>query len=148
MNQITTEKTLEQVTENFIRDFFSHCQDLEKQEVIREVLDKAYESVMNLDTNSYFDMIRNMLRKHVLSQKGNIYFSAADMRRMPEGFQEEICRIAEEKGGELTIITEEREIGGGFILAYGKVEENCTIKALFHAKRDELSDKVNEVLFI
>ena len=48
MNQITTEKTLEQVTENFIRDFFSHCQDLEKQEVIREPESSHLEHLKNI----------------------------------------------------------------------------------------------------
>ena len=35
---------------------------------------------------------------------------------------------------------------GGFVLTYGGIEENCTIKALFDAKREELSDKVNRQL--
>ena len=41
-----------------------------------------------------------------------------------------------------------KEMDGGFILVYGGVEENCTIRAMFDANRDHLSDKVHEVLFI
>ena len=32
-------------------------------------------------------------------------------------------------------------------LVYGGVEENCTLKAMFEAKRDELADKVNHLIF-
>lgn len=39
-------------------------------------------------------------------------------------------------------------IDNGFILAYGGIEENCTIRAMFDAKRDELSDIVHRLLFV
>ena len=32
-------------------------------------------------------------------------------------------------------------IEGGFVLAYGGIEENCTLRAMFDAKRDELSGR-------
>ena len=31
---------------------------------------------------------------------------------------------------------------------WGGVEENCTLKALFDVKKDQLQDKVNEILFL
>ncbi len=33
---------------------------------------------------------------------------------------------------------------GGFLLVYGGIEENCTIRAVFDAGREELSDRVNQ----
>ena len=39
-------------------------------------------------------------------------------------------------------------IDNGFILAYGGIEENCTIRAMFHTKQDELSDVVQKILFV
>ena len=36
---------------------------------------------------------------------------------------------------------------GGFLLVYGGIEENCTIRAVFDSKREELSDHVNRLLF-
>ena len=42
---------------------------------------------------------------------------------------------------------ETRDIPNGFVLVYGGVEENCTLKAMFEAKRDELADKVNHLIF-
>lgn len=118
-----------------------------KQDVITGVLEKAYDRIMNLGAEAYFDMIRKMLDKYALAEKGEIYFSAKDLSRMPAGFEAEIQKTAIAKGGALSLSKEVKEIDGGFILVYGGIEENCTIKALFDAKRDELSDKVHGLLF-
>ncbi len=68
---------------------------------------------------------------------------------MPVGFGKEIEEIALAKGGKLTVAGAGRDnIDNGFILAYGGIEENCTIRAMFDAKRDELSDIVHRLLFI
>ena len=96
-----------------------------KQEVISAVLDKAYEKLTGADDETYFDIIRKMLRKFVPAQKG----------------------IAKEKGGELNLSKESREVEGGFVLIYGGIEENCTFKAMFSSRRDELADKVHALLF-
>ena len=42
---------------------------------------------------------------------------------------------------------EGKNIENGFVLVYGGIEENCTLRAMFDAKRDELSDKVHRMLF-
>ena len=84
--------------------------------------------------------------------------SSSDMRKRKavlEAKQEVISEVLEDAYkavGELddaAYFTETVPDGmdGGFILIYGGIEENCTIKALFDAKRDELSDKVNRQLF-
>ena len=63
---------------------------------------------------------------------------------MPEGFRAEIARMAaENKGGSLTVSGETRRMEGGFVLVYGGVEENCSFRALFDSRKDELQDKVN-----
>ncbi len=43
--------------------------------------------------------------------------------------------------------SEARNIDNGFILAYGGIEENCSIEAMFAEKRDELRDQVRKILF-
>lgn len=118
-----------------------------KQEVISEMLDKAYESLLHADDETYFNMIRRMLDRFVLAEDGEICFSPDDLKRMPQGFEKEITDIAKSKGGNLTLSKEERKIPGGFVLIYGGVEENCTFKAMFDSRRGELSDKVHALLF-
>ena len=118
-----------------------------KQEVISQMLDQAYESLLCAVEKDYFDMLRKMLRKFVLPQEGEICFSKEDLERMPKGFQEEIQAIAKEKGGALALSEEVRSVRGGFVLIYGGIEENCTFRAMFNSKKDELSDKVHALLF-
>lgn len=118
-----------------------------KGEVIAQVLEKAYEKLINIDDASYFDMIRKMLEKYALAEDGEIYFSESDLKRLPQGFESEITKIAQSKGGTLKLEKEGKDMIGGFVLVYGGVEENCTLRAIFDSKRDELSDKVRELLF-
>ena len=79
--------------------------------------------------------------------KNTFTFSEKDLGRMPEGFRAEIARAAKEKGGSLTVSGETRRMEGGFVLVYGGVEENCSFRALFDSRKDELQDKVNRLLF-
>lgn len=118
-----------------------------KQEVIAEVLEHAYEALTTMEEKEYFKMLLKLLGRYVLAQDGEIYFSSADLERMPAGYEKELEQIAKEKGGSLTLSKTGRNIENGFILAYGGIEENCTLKAMFDSKKDELSDKVHRLLF-
>ena len=118
-----------------------------KQEVIAEVLNKAYEKLKAMETADYFAMMMKILDKYVLAQAGEIYFSQADVNRMPADCRAESEKIAKAKGGSLKICSQEKGIEGGFVLAYGGIEENCTLRAMFDAKRDELSDEAHRLLF-
>ena len=118
-----------------------------KQDVISGVLKAAYDAVMNLDDEKYFEMLEKLLEKNVLPEAGEIRFSAKDLGRMPAGFPDKIKNIAASKGGSLTVSGEPEKMDGGFLLVYGGIEENCTISAVFASKREELSDQVNRLLF-
>lgn len=118
-----------------------------KQEVIGEIINEAYERLLNLEDEKYFAVIKKMLEDNVLSEKGEIIFSARDRQRMPKDFEDVIKNVAFEKGGELVMSDEIRSIDGGFVLVYGGIEENCTFKAMLEASREELHDMVNGKLF-
>ena len=119
-----------------------------KQEVIQEVLNKAYQQVLHLEPESYFEMLQKLLETYALPQEGTIYFSAADLARMPQKFEDVIEQTAQKKGGHLVVSKEPKDMDGGFVLVYGGIEENCTIRAMFHTKQDELSDVVQKILFV
>ena len=118
-----------------------------KQELIATVLDKAYETVTNLDDKEYFELILKLVGKYALPQEGEIFFGAADLKRMPTGFEQDAQEKAVANGGSLKVSRNGKNIENGFVLVYGGVEENCTLRAIFDAKRDELSDKVHRMLF-
>ena len=114
---------------------------------IKSIVEKAYHTLTEAEEETYFQIIRKMLGKYAAPQEGEICFSKKDLERMPKGFEKEIQAIARENKGDLVLSKETREIGGGFILIYGGIEENCSFQAMFNARKDELSDKVHEILF-
>ncbi|MEG1957094.1 MAG: V-type ATP synthase subunit E family protein [Lachnospiraceae bacterium] len=118
-----------------------------KQSMISVTLEKAYHTFCNQEATQYFQTIKEMLKKFVLPQNGEIFFSDADMAKMPKEFVNEISAIAKEKGGTLTLSQDRRNVEKGFILAYGGIEENCSFEALFNSKKDELQDEVQKILF-
>lgn len=118
-----------------------------KQEILAKVLEQAYEQLLSKEGEEYFSILTKMLHRFVLPKAGEIYFSKQDLERMPESFRDGIAEIAKDRGGSLTIGREAKKIDGGFILVYGGVEENCTFRALFAEKKDELTDQVHTMLF-
>ncbi len=118
-----------------------------QQEIIAEVIEEARLTLKKKDAQSYFLTLEKILKTYALAENGEIYFSAEDLARMPADFEKKIKTAAKEKGGSLVLKKEPKAIADGFVLVYGGVEENCTLKALFDAKKDELQDKVNAILF-
>ena len=119
-----------------------------KQEIIAEVIEEAYDSLKKEDDKGYFLMMEKILKTYALAEEGEIYFSDKDLARMPADFEKKIKAAAKEKGGSLVLKKEPKAIPDGFVLVYGGVEENCTLRALFDAKKDKLQDKVNAILFL
>lgn len=118
-----------------------------RQELISDVLYKAYERVLSLPDAEYFDLLLKVLAQYVQPEAGEMYLSRTDLARMPKGFETRVKEIAGAKGGSLTISGDAKEMDGGFVLVYGGIEENCTIRAMFTARRDEWSDLVQKILF-
>lgn len=118
-----------------------------KQQIISDTITKAQQSLYQLPQEQYFGIILKMAEKFTLPQEGEILFSAADLKRLPEGFETTLNNAIKAKGASLKISSNPRNIDGGFILAYGGVEENCSFEALFSSAHDSLQDKVHQLLF-
>lgn len=118
-----------------------------KQQIIEEMMQSARESLYGLDEKEYFSVIKTMLQKHVRDGAGQIRFNRKDLARFPEGMEEELVKIAKEKGGTLTLDKEPAQIDGGFVLVYGGVEENCSFSSAFATAREALQDKLKDLLF-
>lgn len=118
-----------------------------KQKMIAEILENAYRSIGAMNAEEYFGLIGRLLEQYALPQDGQIRFSPADAGRMPENFEKKIQETAAAKGGSLTIAPPDPAVQDGFILVYGGVEENCTFRAIFDARHDEMSDLVQHMLF-
>ena len=118
-----------------------------KREQINYILDETKKYLRSLPVEEYFDLILKLCKKYISPSKGEIIFSAADLKRIPHDFQANLSKVAQTICAEITVSEQTRNINGGFILSYGDIEENCSFDALFESNFDLLSDKVNEILF-
>ena len=118
-----------------------------KQEMIQELLLETEAYLRNQAPEDYFYTLEKLIGTYAWPQEGEIYFSQKDLARMPKDFDERIAQAAKKRGGQLKRLNEPRPIPDGFILVYGGIEENCTLKSLIDSRKDELLDKVNQILF-
>ncbi len=118
-----------------------------KQSMIASCIAKAKDMILGQDDASYFAMIEKLLGERLQAKEGILYFSAQDKKRLPEGFIQRISEKAAAKGGTLTVAEKAADIDGGFVLAYGGIDENCSVSALFEEHAEELSDTVGKMLF-
>ena len=123
---------------------------LERNSILRakqQAIDKARESIAGLNDEEYFNVLEKLLRKNVQQGKGKICFSKKDLDRIPNGFEDRVKEIVAENQGELVIDKKPANIKDGFVLVYGEIEENCTLKALFDSNIDRIKDIANKQLF-
>ena len=117
----------------------------EKQRIISETFDKAEEHLNNLGDDEYFDLVKKIAVKNALPKDGMILFSARDLKRLPSGYEPSLNSML--GSGTLKVSGEPADIGYGFVLSYGGIEENCTFRALIDSERETIADKVQELLF-
>ncbi|QOV20273.1 V-type ATP synthase subunit E [Blautia liquoris] len=119
----------------------------EKQLIIEEMIDKAYHQMKNQETGIYFKTLERLFERYCHSEEGQMILNIHDLERMPGDFRYSIEQLAGKKGGSLTISDVPGQISDGFLLIYGKVEENCTFQSIIEAKKDCLKDQVNKILW-
>ncbi len=119
-----------------------------KQQIIKDLINRAKDYIIKLPKEEYFEVILKMLTKYCIGKSGQIIFSQYDRERMPEQFEQQINKaISTKEGVHLEISDETRSIDGGFVLNYGEIEQNCSFDALFLDKYDLLQDEVYKLLF-
>lgn len=112
-----------------------------KQDKIEEVFAEALQQLQQLPDDEYFAAIRKMIDRYAGGQSGEIRFNSRDLARLPRDLASKAAEY------HLTIGTEPVDIAGGFILSYGDIEENCSFDVLISASREELQDRIGDLLF-
>ena len=118
-----------------------------KQSMISDVIDRARERLLSLDTADYFDLLCRLADKYAHAGDGIMYLCSHDLARVPANFRRDLAEIAKKKHGTLLISDKTRDIDGGFVLAYGGIEENCSFDAMFEDRKEALQDVVRAKLF-
>lgn len=113
-----------------------------KMEMICSVMEKAKQSFLGLENSLYIEKLSKLLDTRVQKgEKGEILFNKKDKEKLTKEFKAKL-----EKEG-LILSEKNADIEGGFILVYGKVEENCSVEAIFRENYEELVDFIGKNLF-
>ncbi len=114
--------------------------------ILNDIISAAYLEIDKFSDEQYFDMIVKLVKKNMLSGECVMYMSGFDLARLPEGFEETVNLEVYEKGA-IRISDKPVDIENGFILSFGKVEVNCTLRAVFDECMDSLKDMLGLALF-
>lgn len=118
-----------------------------RQNIIESALENALSTIEKSEPKEYFDMLLKLLERAAGKGEGELYLSKEDIDRMPSEFAVAAAGIGAKKGGAIKIAGSKPDIKSGFILKYGQIEENYTMKALFEENHDRLQDIVNSILW-
>ncbi|MDQ5983663.1 MAG: V-type proton ATPase subunit E [Eubacteriales bacterium SKADARSKE-1] len=118
-----------------------------KNELIDSIINQTKEYLLELSDKEYFDIIFKIFEKQTIKEKGELVFSKKDLERIPRGFKTAVSKFSKEKGAEIKVSADTRNISGGFVLVCGNIEENCSFDALFNSHYETIKDKVNKALF-
>lgn len=112
-----------------------------RQSAIEGAIAAAKETVLSLPPGEYFDFLYKIFVKNARAENGKIYFAPRDFERLPDGY---IDRLNSGLGkGAVELAGNTNAIANGFIITYGKIEQNCSVDGIFESNRNELSDAVN-----
>ncbi len=120
----------------------SRAKLLKKQEIIKAAIDNAKKAIKEQSEAEYFVFLESLLKKYALNESGKMLLSETDKAAMTPEFEKAV------KASALEALAAEIPARGGFILVYGSIEINCTIDAVFDAATEEISDMLNEFLFV
>ena len=118
----------------------------ERRRILDETLKKTVGYLQGLPDAAYFEALLPLAARSAQAGEGLLLFGAGDLKRLPADFEARLNRSLE-TGKKLTVSPEAAPIDGGFLLKYDDIEMNCSFSALLDARREELEDRVNRILF-
>ena len=118
----------------------------EKSRIVKEAIGDFAASLAALPDEEYFAFFLRRIEK--LPDGGTVLFAAKDARRDRALFAR-MLKETEAKCGKTFTLAEDAapEIGTGFLVRYGRIEENLSLEAVFAEKEDEMKDRLTAVLF-
>ncbi len=114
--------------------------------ILNDIISAAYLSIDKFTDEEYFDMIFSLCKKNIQPGECTMYMNGYDLSRLPEDFESRINGAIYETAS-VTVAKKARDIENGFILDYGSITVNCTLKAVFDENMEELKDMLSKELF-
>ena len=114
--------------------------------ILNDIISAAYLEIEKFSDEEYFDILKRLCIKNVLEGECEMSLSGYDLGRLPDDFEMSINSEIYEKGA-VHISGVPGDIENGFILHYGDIEINCSLKAVFDENMDALKDMLSTALF-
>lgn len=114
--------------------------------ILNDIISAAYEEIEKLSDEEYFELILKLLVKNIQPGECTMFMNGYDLGRLPEDFQLQINSAVFEKSA-VYIAKQAVDIENGFILSYGNIQVNCTLKSVFDENMDNLKDMLSSYLF-
>ena len=108
-----------------------------KNEVIGQAIASALARLQALPEAEYFNMLARLAAEYAQPGPGVMRLAQRDLDRLPPDFSP----------AGVSISPQPAEIEGGFILAYGDIEQNCSFEALVSARLDDIKDALHAFIF-
>ena len=116
-----------------------------RSNAVAERIKNTKEKLNSLNGAKYYDLIEKLIIKYAAAGEGELIMSRESLENLPEDF---LSRVNSEIGKHSASVKigPTKEIGKGFVLRYGDIEENCTFDALIDDKTDEIKDRLYKLL--
>lgn len=114
--------------------------------ILNDIISAAYLEIEKFTDEEYFDMIFSLCKKNIQPGECTMHMNGFDLSRLPEGFEDRINGAVFETSS-VTVGKKAVDIENGFILDYGDISVNCTLKAVFDENMDSLKDMLSKELF-
>ena len=116
-----------------------------KQEMVERAYQLALDRLCAMPDADYIKTVATLLVQAAPDGRGAVIFSPAERERIGAA----AVAMANEQldGGKLTLSDQTRDLRGGFILANGNIEVNCTFETLVRLKKTEIAGEVANILF-
>lgn len=112
--------------------------------LLESVIAQAKERIETLPDAEYFALMQRLFERNAQRGDGRLYFAKRDYDRIPEGFVEKLNGSLSDSSVELAGSTD--KIAHGFVIVYGKIEQNCSIDSIFESEHSRIVDAANACL--
>lgn len=121
----------------------------EKRRLLDEVFARVREELIGLPVERYRDLLVRTLVSAAEDGTGEVILSPTDRERLGDEVVAGASRALERVGvaGVLRLSEETREMAGGFVLRAKDVEVNGSLDSQIDSRREELEEKMVEILF-
>ncbi len=119
-----------------------------RQEVLAEAFEKALDQLCSLPDEKMVSLLASLALQAAPGGRGRLIFSPQGRAQIGAAVVAKANEALAARGaGALALAQETRPLRGGFILADGPVEVNCSFEAMLRLRREALEKPVAEILF-